>query len=275
VSAPRLNGIIRAFEQGKPAFGAMMGFDVEGAIAFSTSGYDSLMLDGEHGPWNPNRLRDCLQYLLNRASIAASGSIAPAVTPICRIPPNGGEISQLFAKQALDLGVYGVVWPHISTVEQAYNAVAACGVRGDGPAHACRYWGLAQHEYYQVADVWPLDPHGEMLTILQIEDARGIENLDAMLREVPGIGMILIGEGDLSQELGCPRQYDHPEVLSALAEIVATCGRHGVAVGHPHVSLANIEGVLAQGYSFLMMAPAWTHDTLAAGRRLTTQSRAS
>jgi len=32
-----------------------------------------------------------------------------------------------------------------------------------------------------------------------MEDTRGIENLSDILTKVPGIGAILIGEGDLSQ----------------------------------------------------------------------------
>ena len=84
------------------------------------------MFEGEHKGWDIRALRDCLQYLLNRAQIAKAGSAAPAVTPTVRIPPNGNEMNQFFAKQALDLGYYGIIWPHISTVEEAYNAVAAC-----------------------------------------------------------------------------------------------------------------------------------------------------
>jgi 4-hydroxy-2-oxoheptanedioate aldolase len=64
--------------------------------------------------------------MLNRGQIARSGSVAPAVTPMVRIPPNGNEKAQFHAKQALDLGAYGIVWPHISGVDEAYNAVAAC-----------------------------------------------------------------------------------------------------------------------------------------------------
>ena len=138
--------------------------------------------------------------------------MVPPVAPMVRIPVNGVEKGQWHAKQALDLGCYGIVWPHISTVEEAYNAVAACryprlkdkplyepqGIRGDGPTTATRYWGLTQQEYYTKADVWPLAKHGEIFVILQIEDTRGIENLDDMLKNVPGIGCILIGEGDLS-----------------------------------------------------------------------------
>ena len=67
----------------------------------------------EHNPCDIRALQDCLQYMLNRGQIAKSGSLAPAVTPMVRIPANGVEKRQFFAKQALDLGVYGIVWPHI------------------------------------------------------------------------------------------------------------------------------------------------------------------
>src|SRR6201993_5433599 len=80
----------------------------------------------EHNAYDIRAFRDCLQYMLNRRQIAQSGSLAPAVAPFARIPPNGGEKAQFHAKQVLDLGAYGIIWPHISTVDQAYNAVAAC-----------------------------------------------------------------------------------------------------------------------------------------------------
>ena len=107
-----------------------------------------------------------------------------------------------------------------------------------------RYWGLTQQEYYAKADVWPLDPNGEIFAILQIEDMRGVENLDAMLKEVKGIGAILIGEGDLGQELGIPRQYEHPELLKQMERVVETCKKHNVVVGHPHVEAGNCERIL-------------------------------
>jgi 4-hydroxy-2-oxoheptanedioate aldolase len=240
----------------------------------------------EHNPWDAPMLRDCLQYMLNRGQIANSGSVAPGVTPMVRIPPNGEEKSQFLAKQALDLGVYGVVWPHVTSVEEAYNAVAACryprlkntplyepaGIRGDGPTSARRYWGLGQQEYYKKADVWPLAPEGEIFVILMMEDTKGIENLDDILANVPGIGAILIGEGDLSQELGVPRQYDHPEVLSAMAGIVATCKKHNVAVGHPHVNAGNVERILDEGFTFLMSGPVRTTPGLDKGRELAGRS---
>jgi 4-hydroxy-2-oxoheptanedioate aldolase len=283
---PRLNGIIRGLEQGKAVFTCFSTPDVESAVTLSTSNYDGVVYEMEHNPWDIGALKDALQYMLNRRQIATSGSIAPAVTPIVRIPPNGGEHNQWIAKQALDLGVYGIVWPHISTVEQAYNAVAACryprlktaplyepaGIRGDAPGTAARYWGLTNQEYYQKADVWPLNPNGEIFVILMIEDTVGIQNLGDILKNVPGIGAILIGEGDLSQELGVPRQYLHPSVVEHMDQVVATCKQYNVPVGHPHVDTENVERVLNQGYRFLMAASTRSYAALDKGRQLAGRS---
>ncbi len=283
---PRLNGVVAALEADRPTFTTFTTADIQSAVALSATRYDGIVFEMEHNPWDIGALRDSLQYMLSRAQIAASGSVAPAVTPMVRIPPNGGEMAQWHAKQALDLGVYGVVWPHVSSVEQAYNAVAACryprleaaplyepaGIRGDGPRHAVRYWGLSQQDYYRKADVWPLAPHGEIFVILMIEDTAGIESLADMLDNVPGIGAVLIGEGDLSQELGFPRQYDHPEVRDAMARIVDTCKSRGVVVGHPHVDAGNVERVLEEGYRFLMAAPATSYAGLDKGLELSGRS---
>ncbi|MDH4126595.1 MAG: aldolase/citrate lyase family protein [Gammaproteobacteria bacterium] len=276
----RLNGVIRAWEEGRPAFACFAKAGRETAIDLSDSPYDGIIFEMEHNPWDVVGLQDSLQYLLNRRQIASTASLAPRVTPLVRIPSNGVEKNQAFAKQALDRGVYGVVWPHINDVEQARNAVAACryprpesaplyapaGTRGDGPASACRYWGLSQQDYYANADVWPLATQGEILVFLMIESVRGIANLEQILSEVPGIGCVLIGEGDLSQELGFPRDYDHPMVRDAMAQIVATCHKHTVPVGHPHVTSANLERLLAEGYRFLMSAPVRSYGVVGKGR---------
>jgi 4-hydroxy-2-oxoheptanedioate aldolase len=200
-----------------------------------------------------------------------------------RIPPNGIEMNQWVAKQVLDSGVYGIVWPHVSTVEEARSAVAACryarpddaprveprGQRGDAPAAAARYWGLTQAEYYARADVWPLDPQGEILVAIMCEDVVGIKNLPHILEQVPGIGAVIIGEGDLSQNLGFPRQYKHPTVAAAIAEILAICQAHSVACGHPHVEKDNVDEVVAQGFRWLMPRPERSNTTLARARQLT------
>ncbi len=96
---PRLNGIIRALESGKAAFTSFCQADPETAIAMAAAKYDGIVFEMEHNPWDIRALRDSLQYMLNRGQIAKSGSVAPAVTPMVRIPPNGAEKDQ-FHRQA-------------------------------------------------------------------------------------------------------------------------------------------------------------------------------
>jgi 4-hydroxy-2-oxoheptanedioate aldolase len=280
---PRLNNMIRALEEGRVPVAAFSPPTVDSAVAMATTGYDGIIFESEHNPFDMYVLRDCLQYMLNRRQIVDRGSIVPAVTPMVRVPVNGADMSQWIAKQVLDIGAYGIVFPRVSTVEQAYNAVSACryprpknaanhepeGQRGDNPVHAARYWGITQQEYYQRADVWPLNPKGEVLVIIQCEQVQGIDNLPRILKDVKGIGGVLIGEGDLSQNLGLPRQYDHPIVVEAMTAIRRICAEHDVACGHPHVSAKNAERVLGEGYRFVLAAPERTFAGLEACRKLT------
>jgi len=186
----------------------------------------------------------------------------------------------------LDSGVYGIVWPHVSTVEEARNAVVACryprpkdaplygpaGQRGDAPAAAARYWGLTQQEYYRKADVWPLATSGEVVVAIMCEELRAVENLPDILEQVPGITAVIIGEGDLSQDLGFPRQYDHPKVVAAMDRVLETCKKYNVVCGHPHVDTKNVERLLEQGYRWLMPGPTRSFAALELGRKASGRS---
>jgi 4-hydroxy-2-oxoheptanedioate aldolase len=285
-AVPRLNNVIRALENGDSPITVFAPPTIDSAVALSVTAYDGVIFEAEHNAYDIKDLRDCLQYMLNRRQIVDQGTLSPAVTPIIRIPPNGAEMNQWCAKQVLDIGAYGVVWPHISTAEEAYNAVAACryprpksseayepqGQRGDSPVIAARYWGVTTQEYYAKADVWPLNPLGETLVIVMCEDVQAIDNLPEILHEVPGIGVVLIGEGDLSQNLGCPRQYDHPALVEAMTAIRRICKEHNVACGHPHVDAGNAQQVIDQGYRFLVAAPVRSYPGLESCRRLTRKS---
>jgi 4-hydroxy-2-oxoheptanedioate aldolase len=285
----RLNGVIRALQTGRRiAFTSFIQAEVESAVAFAQSSNDGVVFELEHTPWDIRSLRESMQFLLLRERIAQAQSIACQMTPLVRIPPSGSEMNQWFAKQALDLGAYGIVWPRISTPEEAYNAVAACryprlksaplyepaGLRGDAPMPAARYWGVSQQEYYRKADVWPLAPDGEVLVVLMIEDTSAIENLEEIVRQVQGIGVLLIGEGDLTQELGCPRQYDNPELLRMMDHVLEVGKAYDIPVGHPHVTGQNVNRVIEQGYRFLMTYPKRDFSALDKGLQLAGRSAA-
>src|SRR3989454_11139683 len=159
---PRLNGVIKALEEGKTAFVGFAPVDIEPAWALASSPFDGVAFEREHAPMSAPALRDALQYMLDRRQIVQGGTLAPKVTPMVRIPPNGGEMNQWIAKQVLDIGVFGIIFPHVSTVEEARNAVSARryprlpgaalydppGIPRDAPTPAARDWGLTPPEDY-------------------------------------------------------------------------------------------------------------------------------
>tara|TARA_A100001391_G_scaffold65878_6_gene41572 strand:- start:43369 stop:44220 length:852 start_codon:yes stop_codon:yes gene_type:complete len=271
----RLNGIIAALEEGKRPTMAFARAEREEAIQLGLSPLDGVLFEMEHTPYSASELRDAMQFLMNRRRMIEGGMLRPDVTPFVRIPANGAEMNTWMAKQVLDQGAYGVVFPHVATAEQARNAVAACryarpadrpnfeprGLRGDAPNSAARYWGLSVPEYYARADVWPLVPEGEIMVVLMIESVEAMENLSEILA-VPGVGAIMIGEGDLSQQLGYPRQYDHPLMVEAKAKILAEAKKVGMRVAHPHVTTANAEEVLRDGFDILFTNPSRSYATL-------------
>jgi 4-hydroxy-2-oxoheptanedioate aldolase len=280
-AAPRhLNGAIATLEAGGHVFASFSPADPGNAQAMAPGPYDAVVFEMEHNPFDVRALRDSLQYLLDRRAILERGDVSPVVTPMVRIPANGSEMTQWLAKQVLDAGVYGVVWPHVSTVDEARNAVAACryprpatavaydppGLRGDGPFGAARYWGVDVDEYYARADTWPLAPGGDVLVVIMCEEVKAIRNLPAMLAEAPGVGLVLIGEGDLSQDLGHPRAYGHPEVEAAIAEVVGICNEAGVPCGIPHVTPQNVVERIEQGFRWLMPNPGRTNVAVDLGR---------
>jgi 4-hydroxy-2-oxoheptanedioate aldolase len=276
-----LNGAIAKLAAGETVFASFSPADPGNAQAFAAGPYDAVVFEMEHNPFSTRELRDSLQYLLDRAQILKRGNPSPSVTPLVRVPANGSELNQWMAKQALDAGVYGIIFPHVSTVDEARNAVSACryprpesaplyhppGLCGDGPFGAARYWGVDVGEYYRRADTWPLAPDGDVLAIIMCEEVKAIRNLPRMLEQVPGIGVVLIGEGDLSQDLGHPREYDNPEVEAAIADVVAICADAGVPAGIPHVTPGNVTKRLEQGFRWLMPNPTRHHHAVELGQK--------
>ena len=218
---------------------------------------------------------------MNRKKISENGTLQADPAPFVRIPPNTRERNQWVMKQALDAGVYGLVLPHLDNVEDAKAAVAAArypqvpgaadfepeGERGWWYRIAPRYWGLTPAEYYDAADLWPLDPDGNLLLIGIIEDPVGVKNVRDILREVPGIGCIWAGPGDMSGAMGHKGNANHPEVQANLMTILEACREFGV----PCATGCTAEEVpmrLEQGFRIIITAPEKTTKGLDEGRRI-------
>src|SRR5271170_4318449 len=81
---PRLNSVIRALEAGQHALTCFSPAEITSAVAMGTLKFDGCVFEMEHQPWDGRLLRDCLQYMLNRAQIAKAASVVPSVTPMAR-----------------------------------------------------------------------------------------------------------------------------------------------------------------------------------------------
>jgi len=279
----RYNKVIDLLEQGKPVFcsGLVWNGNLDDLIYVADADYDMVIMEMEHEGFSFNDLRISLQFILNRKRISGSGTVQADPVPLVRIPPNSRENSQWIIKQALDTGVYGLVLPHLNTVEDAHAAVVAArypqvpgvadfepeGQRGWWQRIAPRYWGLTAQEYYDAADLWPLDPDGNMLLMGIVEEPEGVDNLPDILRQEKGIGAIWAGPGDMSVAMGHRGNSAHPDVQANLLRILEACQNAGV----PCATGATAEEVpmrLEQGFRIIITSPVKSNPGLTEGRRI-------
>ena len=261
-SAQRLNKLIELFENDQPAFGVLsFDYSLNNARAMATSGLDFLFIDMEHAPFDIERLRLFLLGMTDKRSINEKGNLQPNVVPLVRIPAAGGAeelIAQ--AKQVLDVGVFGIFFPAVHTREQAELAVRAtrypqyndapdyepAGLRGRNPSNAMWYWGV--RDYHARADVWPLDPQGELLAMMFIESRAGVENIEEIIT-VPGLGGIFIGPSDLSTSMGYTSPAA-PEVEQAIQTVLGACLEHDVPCAIT-TGQGSVQQRIDQGFRFV------------------------
>ncbi|MDA1128198.1 MAG: aldolase/citrate lyase family protein [Chloroflexi bacterium] len=279
----RYNKVIELLEQDKPVFcsGLVWNSNLDDMTFVGDSDYDMVIVEMEHQGFDFNDLRTMLQFLMNRKRVVESGSLQASPAPFVRVPPNFRERNQWVIKQALDTGVYGLVLPHLNNVDDAQAAVVAArypqvpgvadfepeGERGWWYRIAPRYWGLTPAEYYDAADLWPLDPDGNMLLVGIIEEPEGVKNVRDILRDVKGIGAIWAGPGDMSVAMGHKGNASHPDVQANLLTILEACKEFGV----PCATGCTAEEVpmrLEQGFRIIITSPEKTTRGLDEGRKL-------
>lgn len=280
-SDARLNKAIELLDNDEAAFG-LLSFDysLNNARSLSRSGLDFIIIDMEHAPFDVERIRQFLLGMTDKRAILEKGNLQPNVVPFVRIPAIGSEDVLSQVKQALDVGAFGVMFPSVSTAEEAEMAIRAsrypqlngaddyepAGLRGRNPSNAVWYWGT--RDYHAKADLWPLDPNGELLAIIQIETPEGVENIEEII-SVPGTGVIFIGPSDLSTAMGYASS-SAPEVETAIQTVLAACLDHDVPCAITTNS-RTVEQRLDQGFRFVTVGldgglSTGTQDALNRGR---------
>ena len=260
--ADHLSSVVDRLARGERVFGvSTYDLSLENARSLARADIDYVYVDMEHGPMDFTALHNFLLGMIDKQAIAESGSLRQRVTPLVRIAPYGREVSAWAVKQALDVGVMGIIFPSIETPEQALAAVRAmrypqrrdssypepAGLRGSGPGIATWFWGLSGADYARRADLWPLNPGGDLVALMMIESAAGVRNAGA-IAAVPGVTGFYVGPSDLSNSLGVPR--DDPEVEDAIQAIADACVARDVACGIT-AGAADMPHRIAQGFRIL------------------------
>ena len=247
------NPFKQALKDGKQQYGFWMGLcNPLSAELCGHTGYDWLLIDGEHAP---NDLSTILAQLQ-----ALSGS---ASHPVVRL----ADGNPTTIKQVLDIGAQTLLIPMVETAQQARDLVRAttyppAGFRGVGTA-------LARAARWNMTDNYLNGADEAFCLLIQVESVVALENLDEILT-VDGVDGIFIGPADLAATMGHLGNPAHPEVKAAVenatrkiraagkaAGTLATnkaTAKHYESVGIQFVALGIDTLLLAQGASELLQA---------------------
>jgi 4-hydroxy-2-oxoheptanedioate aldolase len=261
-----LNPAIEKLEQGQPMIGIQTDdMSLQNCHSLARLEFDYAYVDMEHGPLNLDGLAYCVAGMVDKATVLKKGNAQPKVALFARFPPYGRDLesNDWIVKQALDMGLMGIIFNGVDNKEQMTRLVRYMrypqqksskyqeppGLRGYAPGNAIFAWGISAAEYERHADVWPLNPEGDLLAIPMIETAEGLKNVDE-IASVPGVGAIFIGAaGDLHQYLGVPQ--DSPKVEEARQTILAACKSHNVACGITAITKAEVDKRLKEGWKMI------------------------
>jgi 4-hydroxy-2-oxoheptanedioate aldolase len=248
----RINKAVELLEQRQPLYfefvDAHSAGGYEGGRALAQTWADYITYDMEHSAFDVNGLHDFMRGLVDGGP-ARSGHRSPAVIvvlPIDGIDEHAVRANGWMIKQVLATGVHGLLLCHAESpdavrafVEAARYAFApnagsdlGPGRRGHGgQTRAAQSWGIPVGEYLARADPWPLNPRGELLLGIKVENTRALANVERTTR-VPGIAFAEWGPGDMGMSMGYPDQHDEPypaQMLAARTRILGACKAAGLA----------------------------------------------
>ena len=232
--ARRINKCIELLEEGQPFFASHpSALTYEAGLEDAQTWADMLMLDFEHHPFDTVGLTHYMRGLKDGGP-TPSGHPTPTVLvtlPSNAISPEEVRYNAWQARHVLTAGVHGILHTHTRTAESVkafvqitrypFQALAreqiGEGLRGAGGQRpASESWdGLSPAEYAQICDPWPLNPQGELLLGLKIEDRHCLPNVEDIVA-VPGIGFAEWGPGDMGMSFNEPDAHNppYPELMN-------------------------------------------------------------
>jgi 4-hydroxy-2-oxoheptanedioate aldolase len=188
---------------------------------------DMIQFDFEHYPFDTVGLSKFMKGLRENGP-TPSGHPTPTV--ITTLPANCMTPEEVLynawqIRHVLSTGIHGILHTHTRREDAVRVFVAASryvhqtigrdqgipeGLRGaGGHIQAAHIWGLNHADYFSKADPWPLNPNGELMLGLKIEDRFCLQDADN-IAAVPGISFAEWGPGDMGMSHGDPNSHDPP-----------------------------------------------------------------
>lgn len=206
------------------------------AEVMAAQGFDFVLIDTEHTAITLETLEN-----MSRGVDATAGE----TETIVRVPSD----DPVRIKRVLDIGVAGVMVPMIETASEAREVVKAAqyppeGIRGVASGRATEY-GDEFKEYVKTANE-------TIVTIIQIESKRGIENAEE-IANVDGIDAVFIGPADLSANLSVFAEWESDQLNEAIQWVINVSDSANTPVGTLVVDPADIEMRVQQGFDYLII----------------------
>jgi len=295
-SEQRLNPMITLHEQGMPVFGlyaprARTGAGRRGAgapagqprppaeLASEILAYGSsdFVFDGSMERSVDRALRAFTDLVGAMRAAGADTRSNPLVVKMQEIGTDYDRAREAIAKQ-LDAGVSTIMFVGVESAEEVRQGLAAMrfasngGTRPDAVGRAHAYWGVSEAEYRQKADLWPLNPDGELLNWTIVESHEGLAHVRE-IAAVEGIGVLWPGAGTLrglfsTTNAAGERTLDAEAWENSIQTVLAACKEFDVPCGYP-ANASDIEMRMEQGFSVFVMG--WGESgfaTVDLGRRL-------
>lgn len=174
---------------------------------------DFVIFDMEHGRCDIN--------LLEQLIASCRGS---AIVPMVRVP----DLNFAPLSRVLDVGARGVMVPRVETRQETEEIVRQLKYPPQGKRGVAL--GVAHDLYRPAGPEFFAQANQETTVIIQLESVKAFENLEAIV-SVPGVDVAWVGHYDLTVSMGIPAQFDHPQFLQAMDDLVSACRKHGVAPG--------------------------------------------
>ncbi len=210
------NPVKELFKQDKIALGMNVRLARSGDIAgiAKTTGHDFIFIDAQHSLYNVETI--------GHIALAALGV---GVAPLVRVRSFDDPQVQVL----LDNGVMGIVFPDVSTADQARRAVRGAKYPPIGTRSVGGGYPILNYRPTPVPDaVAALQDN--TLVVCMIETQEGLDNIDAICA-VEGVDVIHVGSNDLLTAMGKPGSFGSPEHIAALEKVIVACKKHGKIPG--------------------------------------------